>query len=62
MSGSPTAMVFVGRPWYRIINRTLELREFSAGKYSMGIGLPELDVDKYIRILFSCHDQINHLS
>lgn len=35
-------MVVVGLPWYKIIKRTLELREFSAGKYSIGIGLPEL--------------------
>ncbi len=42
VNGSPTAMVVVGRFWYRIINRTLELSVFSAGRYSIGIGLPDL--------------------
>lgn len=35
-------MVVVGRPWYKMLKRTLELSVFSAGKYSMGMGLPEL--------------------
>lgn len=43
VSGSPTAIVVVGRPWYRIIRRTFELSVFSAGRYSMGTGLPVLD-------------------
>jgi hypothetical protein len=34
-------MVVVGLPWYKIIRRTLELRVFSAGRYSMGMGLPD---------------------
>lgn len=44
VSGSPTAIVLVGLPWNRIWSRTLELREFSAGRYSMGMGLPELEI------------------
>lgn len=42
VSGSPTAMVVVGLPWYRISKRTRELRVFSAGRYSIGIGDPDL--------------------
>lgn len=44
VSGSPTAIVVVGRFWYRIISRTFELSVFSAGKYSIGIGLPDLSI------------------
>lgn len=36
-------MVVVGLPWYKIKSLTLELRVFSAGKYSIGMGLPELE-------------------
>nr|CAI5863572.1 unnamed protein product [Callosobruchus analis] len=32
VKGSPTAMVVVGLPWYRISSRTFELRVFSAGR------------------------------
>lgn len=32
----------VGLPWYRMSNLTLELKVFSAGKYSIGMGLPDL--------------------
>ena len=41
-SGSPTAMVVVGRSWYLISSRTLLSSVCSAGRYSMGIGWPDL--------------------
>lgn len=42
VSGSPTAIVVVGRPPYRICSLTRDWSWFSAGRYSMGVGAPEL--------------------
>jgi hypothetical protein len=54
-------MVVVGLPWYKIIRRTLELRVFSAGRYSMGMGLPDLESLREIgfrqRVALPCSDE-----
>lgn len=42
-------MVLVGRSWNSMNSRTRELSEFSAGKYSIGIGLPELKDNQQLR-------------
>ena len=42
-SGSPTAMVLVGRPWYMITKRTRLSNVCSAGRYSIGVGWPDLE-------------------
>jgi hypothetical protein len=41
-SGSPTAMVLVGRPWYMMTSLTLVSNVCSAGRYSIGVGCPDL--------------------
>lgn len=51
--GSPTAIVVVGRPWYWITNRTRLSRVCSAGRYSMGVGWP--DLRKKDSLLFDEH-------
>jgi hypothetical protein len=46
-------MVVVGRPWYKINRRILELNEFSAGRYSIGIGLPALKTNRSLLLKLS---------